>query len=70
MVFVGIVPTGLGDGVDKYLDAHGYDSSSRLHIVYAWRENYGVQDFIAYVCGEGMVKSEARWLWHLITEHC
>jgi len=70
MVFVGITPTGLGDGVDKYLDAHGYDSSSRLHIVYAWRENYGVQDFITYVCGEGMVKSEARWLWHLITEHC
>jgi hypothetical protein len=63
-------PTGLGKGVDNYLDAHGYDSSSRLHIMYAWRENSGIQDFIAYVCEKGMVESEAQWLWQLIIESC
>lgn len=70
MESVGLAPTGLGEEVDKYLDAHGYDSSSRLQIMYAWRENYGIQDFITYVCERGMVKSEAQWLWHHIIEHC
>jgi hypothetical protein len=69
MESVGTAPTGLGEGVDKYLDAHGYDSSSRLHIMYAWRENCGIQDFITYVCERGMVKAEAKWLWQLIIEH-
>ena len=69
MEYVGLAPTGLGEEVDKYLDAHGYDSS-QLQIMYAWRENYGIQDFITYVCERGMVKSEAQWLWHHIIEHC
>jgi len=45
----GIAPTGLGKGlgVDRYLDAHGYDVGSRLHILHAWWEYY-LQDFVAY----------------------
>jgi hypothetical protein len=43
----GIAPTGLGKGVDRYLDAHGYDAGSRLHIMHAWQEYY-LQDFVAY----------------------
>lgn len=68
MVSMGIAPSGLGKGVDSYLDAHGYDASSRLHIIYAWRENYGLQDFTTYLCRKGMVKSEVEWLWVLLTE--
>ena len=64
----GIAPTGLGKGVDRYLDAHGYDAGSRLHIMHAWRE-YCLQDFVAYLCGKGMVKSEVEWLWVLLPEH-
>jgi hypothetical protein len=65
---LGMAPTGLGEGVDRYLDAHGYDSTSRLHIMHAWRE-FGMQDFVSYLCGKGMVMSEVVWLWQLLVEH-
>lgn len=67
---LGLPPSGLGEGVDSYLDAHGYDADSRLHIVHAWRELNGFQDFIVYLCGKGMVQSEAAWLWQLLLDNC
>jgi hypothetical protein len=67
--FLGMAPTGLGEGVDRYLDAHGYDSASRLYIMHARRE-FGMQDFVSYLCGKGMVMSEVVWLWQLLVEHC
>jgi hypothetical protein len=65
---VEIAPTGLGDDIDKYFNAHGYDAGSRLHVMHAWRNNHGVQDFIVYLCGKGVVKSEAEWLWNFLVE--
>jgi hypothetical protein len=65
-----IAPSGLGDGVDQYFNAHGYDAGSRLHVMYAWRENSGIHDFIAYLSGKGMTKFEAEWVWRLVVEHC
>jgi hypothetical protein len=62
-------PTGLGESVDVYLNAHGYDADAKLHIMYAWRENSGIADFVSYLCGKGMVVSEVKWLWRLITEN-
>jgi len=66
---VRMAPTGLGEVVDGYLDAHGYDAASRLHIMHAWRENNGVDDFMIYLCGKGMAMSEVEWLWCLLVEN-
>jgi hypothetical protein len=56
----GIAPNGLGKGVDRYLDAHGYDAGSRLHIMHAWQEYY-LQDFVAYF----FFKSNFTSIWGL-----
>jgi hypothetical protein len=63
-----IAPTGLGDNVDEYFNAHGYDANSRLHIMYAWREKNGIRDFVGYLCGKGMTKSEAEWVRRLLVK--
>jgi hypothetical protein len=64
-----MAPTGLGEAADAYLNAHGYDANSRLHIMYAARENSGLADFVAGLCGKGMPMSEAEWLWHLLSDN-
>jgi len=61
-----MAPTGLGEAVDAYLNAHGYDANSRLHVMHAWRENDGLADFISDMCGKGMPMAEAEWLWCLL----
>jgi hypothetical protein len=66
----GFPPTGLGDGVDRYLDAHGYDAGSRLHIMHAWREHPGKREFVIYACARGMAMAEAKWLWQLLLDDC
>jgi hypothetical protein len=63
-----MAPTGLGEVVDDYFNAHGYDADSRLCIMYAWREKNAVE-FIPYLCGKGMAMSEVEWLWRLINEN-
>lgn len=67
---LGLPPTGLGDGVDSYLDAHGYDGGSRLHIIHAWRELDGLRSFVKYLTERGMAKSEVEWLWQLLVDNC
>jgi len=50
----GFPSTGLGNGVDRYLDAHGYDAG----------------EFVIYVCARGMAMAEAKWLWQLLLDDC
>jgi hypothetical protein len=64
-----MAPTGLGERVDSYLNAHGYDANSRLDIMFAWREKGDVADFIAALSTEGMAISEAEWLWCLLSDN-
>jgi hypothetical protein len=61
-----IAPTGLGEDIDRYFNAHGFDTHSRLHIMYAWRCSPVIQDFVSYLCKNGMAKSEAEWLWNFL----
>lgn len=66
-----MAPTGLGEAADTYLNAHGYDANSRLHIMHAWRENghSGLADFVLDLCGKGMPMSEVEWLWYLLSNN-
>jgi hypothetical protein len=70
MAALGLPPTGLGDNVDSYLDSHGYDGGSRLHIIHAWRELDGLRGFVNYLTERGMAKSEVEWLWQLLIDNC
>lgn len=59
-------PAGLGAAADSYLQAHGYDSTAKLLIAHAYNSSNDVDDFIVEICGLGMAKSEAEWLFRYI----
>lgn len=60
------VPAGISPAVDTYLQAWGYDSTAKLQIAYAYNSSNDVDIFVNEICGYGMAKSEAEWLFRYI----
>lgn len=59
----------IGAAAYDYLAAHGYSQDAQAAIENAY-ERFGSQEaFAAFLCGKGMAKSEADWLWRHIANH-
>ncbi|KAG0708174.1 hypothetical protein DFH29DRAFT_871091 [Suillus ampliporus] len=57
----------LGIDADRYLHAHGYKASAVWSIIHAFKDAYGPDDFMAYVCPKGMPVLEAAYIYELIS---
>ncbi|KIK33060.1 hypothetical protein CY34DRAFT_18626 [Suillus luteus UH-Slu-Lm8-n1] len=61
-------PSGiLGIDAERYLHAHGYKASAVWSIIHAFKDAYGPDDFMAYVCPKGMPMLEAAYIYELIS---
>ena len=49
-----------------YLQAHGYDTSSILHISYYYQQSSCADDFINGLSRKGLPVKEAKFLWNII----
>jgi hypothetical protein len=56
----------LGYLADRYLQTHGYDTSSILHIYHAYQTSKKATEFTDYIYGKGLPEQEANWLWGII----
>ncbi|KAG2117888.1 uncharacterized protein F5147DRAFT_768029 [Suillus discolor] len=57
----------LGDSAERYLQAHGYKVSAVWSIIHAFKDAFGPDDFMAYVCPKGMPVLEAAYIYELIS---
>ncbi|KAG1797980.1 hypothetical protein EV424DRAFT_1546419 [Suillus variegatus] len=62
---VGSVP--VTDDIERYLQAHGYKVSAVWSIIHAFKDAFGPDDFMAYVCPKGMPVLEAAYIYELIS---
>lgn len=59
----------IGKAVVAYLTAHGYTTEAQYTIASAYMRFSGVEAaFTTYLCGKGMAKLEATWLWDYIID--
>jgi hypothetical protein len=59
-------PPSLGLIIDSYLTAHGYKTTSILYIAFAYKEMSSMEAFADMLCGKGMARLEAEWIWQHI----
>lgn len=48
------------------MEAHGYDSDAKLHLLHALNTYSDVDEFCDYLCARGMARAEADWLFKYI----
>ncbi|KZP10438.1 hypothetical protein FIBSPDRAFT_963147 [Athelia psychrophila] len=56
----------IGPETIEYLTAHGYTTSSQKIVQSAFKRSTTEEAFSAFLCGKGMSKMEAGWLWNFI----
>jgi len=61
-----LASTGLGEAIDDYLKAHGYTDDAQRTIARAYKQSETQDEFVGFLCGRGMAKSEAQWLWRYV----
>ena len=52
--------------IDDYLKAHGYTDDAQRTIARAYKQSETQDEFVGFLCGRGMAKSEAQWLWRYV----
>lgn len=57
---------GIGLATIEYLTAHRYSISSQKIVDSAFKRSNTEEAFSAFLCGRGMSKTEAIWLWNFI----
>lgn len=58
----------IGDHAIRYLTAHGYTAESQHAIARAYNDFQASEGFVGFLCGKGMARSEASWLWDYISD--
>jgi hypothetical protein len=56
----------LGNLAKSYLQAHGYDTSSILHISCSYQQSSSADDFTDSLSRKGLPVKEAKFLWDII----
>lgn len=56
----------IGPETIEYLTAHGYTTISQKIIDDAFKRSTTEEAFSAFLCGKGMSRTEAGWLWNFI----
>jgi hypothetical protein len=58
----------LGAAAMTYLQAHGYDTPSILHIATAYQNAFSVNDFALGLSSKGLPITEAYYIWSIIAQ--
>lgn len=58
----------IGRAAVKYLTAHGYTAVSQQTVAQTYTQFNGKDGFVGFLCGKGMARSEAGYLWDLISD--
>jgi hypothetical protein len=58
----------LGAAAMTYLRAHGYDTSSILHIAAGYQNTFSVNDFALGLSSKGLPIAEAHYIWGIIVQ--
>lgn len=61
-----VAPSNLPRAAHSYMEAHGYDSDAKLHLLHALNTYNDVDEFCDYLCARGMARAEADWLFKYI----
>jgi hypothetical protein len=57
----------LGNLAKSYLQAHGYNTSSILHISCSYQQSSSADDFVNSLSRKGLPVTEAKYLWDIIS---